>query len=72
MIKRPLTADITRLETNYDNILAFGSCHTFLKDTVIICAYIPHVDSPYYSDKETPCNITLLEDLVMKFQETFS
>ena len=63
--------NVTRLSTGCDTIVAFKFNNPFLISTILVCAYIPPLDSPYYRDKQVSSNISLLEDTVMTFQENF-
>ena len=62
---------VTRLSTGCDTILAFRINNPLLQNTIVICAYIPPKDSPYYWNKSVSSNISLLEDTIMSFQEKF-
>ena len=69
LLKKPLSRWITDLNTGCDFVLAVRVHGGEFKDTILVCAYIPPVDSPYYRDKNVLCNITLLEDVLLDFQD---
>ena len=71
LAKKDFQRHITPLVTHCDTILAMKIDNSLLKETIVICAYIPPIDSPYYKDKNTSSNIALLEDIVMRFQERY-
>ena len=69
--KKTLSHFITELDTSCDNMIAFRFCSPVINESIFISAYIPPKDSPYYADKDTVCNLTLLEDLILSYQEQF-
>ena len=70
MIKKPLDTVVTALDTGCDFILALRIQDHGI-DIVIICAYIPPKESPFYKDKSIVCNLVHLEDILLNFQDRF-
>ena len=71
LIKNCLANYITQLPTNHNNLLAARLYFAGFFDVILICVYIPPVDSPYYKDKDVKCNIQLLEDEILRLQIAF-
>ena len=71
LVKKTLAAHSTTLDSDCDTMVAIRICNPLLGDTIIICAYIPPIESPYYKDREISTNMIALEDLIVKFQESF-
>ena len=70
-MKKQIAGYANELITNCDNMIAFRLYSSTINETIIIAVYIPPVDSPYYDDKASVCNITLLEDMLISLQEKF-
>ena len=71
ILKKTLADFTTKLSTHSDNIVAFRLCSNTINETLFITVYIPPSDSPYYAGKMTDCNITVLEDVLITFEEQF-
>ena len=71
LIKKALAKNARRLSTSVDNVVAFRLQTSNLKDTIILCTYIPPIESPYYHDREATSNWSLIEDLIITFQNKY-
>ena len=71
ILKNSIAHSATELHTLYDNIVAFRLCNSGLSELIFLAVYIPPTDSPYYANKVSDCNITLLEDVMLSLQEQF-
>ena len=71
ILKKTIADNVTKLSIHSDNIVAFRLCNSVLSEMIFIAVYIPPVDSPYYANKVSDCNITLLEDVMLTLQEQF-
>ena len=71
LVKKNFHYSVLQVPCNYDSMLALRIMNYALYDIVLLCVYIPPVDSPYYKDKDVKCNILLLEDEILKVQEIY-
>ena len=71
LVRKHLMSRCTLLDTECDTMLALRIQNRSLDDTIIICAYIPPIDSPYYCDKNMSSNLVVLEEVLLRFQEKY-
>ena len=71
LVKKALTDQINRVECSHDSMLILRMSNYFATDFFLICAYVPPIDSPYYSSKEIKCNITLIEEELLRLHEDY-
>ena len=69
LVRKRLKTLVARIPVQYDNVVVFRVYSQ--KPMIVICAYIPPADSPYYGDRNTSCNIHVIEDVILKLQEQF-
>ena len=72
LVKKTVTCQVSQINCDKDNmiILRFKLCHLPI-DLIVLCAYIPPADSPYYKHRNVKCNITLLEDEIFRLQTMY-
>ena len=71
LVKKSDGICVTRLDTNSDMILALRLSAPYFQETIIVCLYVPPFDSPYYKGKDLSSTITVLDDLVLNYQERY-
>jgi len=71
MIKACIESLVSEIQVNYDNIIAFKISNFTFGNVIVVCVYVPPIDSPYYKERDITCNIIVLEDVLLQVQETF-
>ena len=71
LVKNALAKYVSRIPCNHDNMVIIRLMQVTCKDIVMISAYIPPADSPYYNDRSVKNNLLLLEDVLVKTQDEF-
>ena len=71
LVKKSLELNTTFLDTNIDTVLALRLHGPNIKETILMCVYVPPQESPYYKGKNFTSCITVLDDLVLTFQERY-
>ena len=71
LLKKYFDVYTTRIDTGEDTILAVRLRAPCVKDIIIMCIYVPPLDSPYYKGKNIASCITILDDLVLTFKERY-
>jgi len=69
LVRKRLNSHVSRILVQHDNVVVFRVYGQ--KPMIVICAYIPPAESPYYSDRDTSCNIHVIEEVILKLQERF-
>lgn len=69
LVKKLLAPHVTRVKCTHDSMVILRVCNYFNTDFIVICAYVPPIDSPYYSNREVKCNIFLLEEELLRLHE---
>ena len=70
LVKKSLAVFINELICK-DNFVAFRFCSPAFGDNVIICVYIPPMESPYYANRSNDCSFNILEDWILTAQEQY-
>ncbi|RUM93187.1 MAG: hypothetical protein DSZ28_08770, partial [Thiothrix sp.] len=71
LVKKTLSTTVSQILCSLDNTIAIRALDNDHGSIVIICVYIPPVDSPYYHNRETKCNIVLLEEEILRIQQEY-
>ena len=71
LVKKALTHLVSRLDVTGDNVVVCRVKSSNSQDNIIVCTYIPPIDSPYYSNKENTHNWSHTEDLILNIQEKY-
>lgn len=71
LVKKEMAQHIYSVPCDYNNIVIFRLCQMTESDLIIIAAYIPPADSPYYKGREIKCGIIFLEDVILQVQEKY-
>ena len=66
---KQLASDISHIPLHYDNVLAF--CLQSREPTIVVCIYVPLYALPYHDNRNSSCDLYLLEDINLKSQESF-
>ena len=71
LIKKSLTPFVTYIYLDYNNMLAFKIDHALLgtsQDCILLGAYIPPENSPFYKQTEIQNGISVIEDVLLDLQ----
>ena len=72
LVKKVLQYEVTHISCSKDNMLILKVKQPSLgTDLIILCAYVPPVDSPYYENRQVKCNISVIEEELFRLQTTY-
>ena len=70
MAKRAIAQRIFEVKCAHDNMIILR-ISGFTSDVIMVCVYVPPLDSPYYNGKNVKCNILLLEEELLELQQNY-
>jgi len=69
LIRKQLALQVCKIQLQYDNVVVFQIQSR--RPIIVICAYVPPVDSPYYSSRHVKCNLSFLEDIILELERSY-
>ena len=70
-MKKSLCHPIEEIECKHDNMVILKFQKMDFDILILVCIYVPPMDSPYYMDKHVKCNILFLEDELIRLHELY-